>query len=34
MVEEDGKKVVLERKITLMNGVAIIIGSIIGKFFN
>lgn len=32
MVEEDSKKVVLERKITLMNGVGIIVGSIIGKF--
>jgi hypothetical protein len=31
MVEEDNKKVVLERKITLMNGVGIIVGSIIGK---
>lgn len=27
----DGEKVVLERKITLMNGVGIIVGSIIGK---
>lgn len=31
MVETDGQKVVLERKITLMNGVGIIVGSIIGK---
>lgn len=31
MVESDGKKVVLERKITLMNGVGIIVGSIIGN---
>lgn len=32
MVETDGGKVVLERKITLMNGVGIIVGSIIGKY--
>lgn len=30
MVETDDKKVVLERKITLMNGVGIIVGTIIG----
>lgn len=28
----DDKKVVLERKITLLNGVGIIVGSIIGNF--
>lgn len=32
MTENDDGKVVLERKITLMNGVGIIVGSIIGKF--
>lgn len=31
MVEADNNKTVLERKITLMNGVGIIVGSIIGK---
>jgi hypothetical protein len=31
MVETDDKKVVLERKITLMNGVGIIVGTIIGE---
>lgn len=33
MVESDGKdgKVILERKITLWNGVGIIVGSIIGS---
>ena len=31
MVEADKNKTVLERKITLMNGVGIIVGSIIGK---
>jgi hypothetical protein len=31
MVEADNGKTVLERKITLMNGVGIIVGSIIGK---
>lgn len=31
MDDKDDKKVVLERKITLMNGVGIIVGSIIGK---
>ena len=30
MVESDDNKVVLERKITLMNGVGIIVGTIIG----
>lgn len=29
-MENDGEKVVLERKITLMNGVGIIVGTIIG----
>lgn len=31
MEDKDENKVVLERKITLMNGVGIIVGSIIGK---
>jgi hypothetical protein len=31
MVEADNNKTVLERKITLMNGVGIIVGSIIGE---
>lgn len=31
MVETDDTKVVLERKITLMNGVGIIVGTIIGE---
>lgn len=31
MVETDDNKVVLERKITLMNGVGIIVGTIIGE---
>lgn len=30
--EDETTKATLERKITLMNGVGIIIGSIIGKF--